>query len=61
MLFDLDILCPRVMVSVRRLLQMSPLPFFLTKFSPGLLVVLQEIVYQPSFALIRLLQKIMHF
>ena len=61
MLFDLDILCPRVMVSVRRLLQMSPLPFSLTRFSPGLLFVLQEIVYQPSFALIRLLQKIMHF
>ena len=61
MLFDLDILCPRVMVSVRRLLQMSPLPFSLTRFSPGLLFVLQEIVYQPSFTLIRLLQKIMHF
>ena len=33
----------------------------LVMFSPGLFAVLQEILYQPSFALIRLLQKIMHF
>ena len=36
----------RVMVSVRRLLQMSPLPLFLTKFSPGLL--LQKIMHFQS-------------
>ena len=33
----------------------------LTRFPPGLFVVLQEILYQPFFALIRVLQKIMHF
>ena len=33
----------------------------LTRFSPGLFVVLQELLYQSFFALIRLLQKIMHF
>ena len=38
----------------------SPPPLPLTRFSPSLLVVLQEILYQP-FALIRLLEKIMHF
>ena len=31
-----------------------------TRFSPSLFVVLQEILYQPLFALIRLLHKIMH-
>ena len=31
-----------------------------TRFSTGLFVALQEILYQPSFALIRL-EKIMHF
>ena len=36
-----------------------PLPF--TRFSPCLLVVLQEILYLPSFTLVRLLWKIMHF
>ena len=30
-------------------------------FSPGFFVVLQETLYRPSFPLIRLLQKIMHF
>ena len=38
----------------------SPPALPLTRFSPSLLVVLQEILYQP-FALIRLLEKIMHF
>ena len=32
-----------------------------TRFSADLFVVLQEILYQPSFVLIRLLWKIMHF
>ena len=50
-----------ITVSHRRLLQLSPPLLSLTRFSPGLFVVLQEILYQPSFALIRLLQKIMHF
>ena len=36
-------------------------PFLLSNFLPSLLVVLQEILYQPFFALIRLLRKIMHF
>ena len=31
------------------------------KFPSGLFVILQQILYQPSFVLIRLLQKIMHF
>ena len=39
----------------------SPSPLTLTRFSPGLFVVLQEILDQPSFALINELQKIMHF
>ena len=47
-----------VTASIRRLLQLSPPPLSLTRFSPGLFVVLQEMLYQPSFALIRLLQKI---
>ena len=59
MLFALDILCLRAMMLTRKLLQLSP-PSSLTRFSPGLLVVLQRTVYQSSFALIRLLQKIMH-
>ena len=46
-----------VTASIRRLLQLSPPPLSLTRFSPGLFVVLQEILYQPSFALIRLLPK----
>ena len=33
-------------------------PLSLTTFSSGLFVVLQQILYQPPFALIRLLQKI---
>ena len=49
------------MVSVKRLLQFSPPPLSLTRFSQGLFVALQEIAYQTSFALIRFLQKIMHF
>ena len=61
MLFTLDILCLKAMVSIRRLLQLSPQPLSFTWFSPGLFYVLQEMVYEPSFALIRLLQKIMHF
>ena len=39
----------------------SPPPLPLTKFSPGLFVVLQAILHQPFFALIRSLQKRMHF
>ena len=41
----------------------SPPPFSITGFSPGLLVVLQEILYQPFFLLLstRLLQKTMSF
>ena len=39
----------------------SPPPLPLTRFSPGLFIVLQEILYQLSFALTRLLQKITHF
>ena len=39
----------------------SPQPLPYTRFSPGLFVALQEILYQPSFALLKLLQKIMHF
>ena len=41
----------------------SPPPFSITGFSPGLLVVLQEILYQPFFLLwsTRLLQKTMSF
>ena len=38
-----------------------PPPLPLTRFSPGLFVALQELIYQPSLALIRLLQNIMHF
>ena len=57
MLFILEILCLRAMVSVRRNLQLSAPPLSFTRFSPGLLVILQEIVYQSSYALIRLLQK----
>ena len=33
-------------------------PPIVSRFSPGLFAVLQEMLYQPSFALIRLLQKI---
>ena len=57
MLVTLDILCLWAMVPISRLLQLSPPPLSFTRFSPGLLVLLQEIVYQPSFALLRLLQK----
>ena len=53
MLYVLDILCLLAMVSIRRLLQLSPSPLTLTRFSPGLFVVLQEIFYQPFFALIQ--------
>ena len=52
------------MVPIRRLPQcpiVSPIHLSLTRFSPGLFVVLQEILYQPSFALIRLLKKILPF
>ena len=38
----------------------SPPALPITRFSPGFLIVLQAILYQP-FALIRLLQKIVHF
>ena len=48
------------MVSIRKLLQFPLSSPPLSKFSPGLFVVLQQIIYQPSFALIRLLQKITH-
>ena len=36
-------------------------PFDLSRFSPSLFVVLQGILYQPFFVLIRLLPKIIHF
>ena len=36
-------------------------PFVLSRFSPSLFVVLQGILYQPFFVLIRLLPKIIHF
>ena len=49
------------MVSIRRLLQLYPPFLLLTKFSPGFFVVLQGILYQPSFSLIRLLERITHF
>ena len=49
-LFTLDILCVRAMVSIRRVLQLSPPSLSFTRFSSGLLVVWQEIVYQSSFA-----------
>ena len=57
------------MVSIRRFFRLStlsppdPSPLPLTGFHHVLLVVLQEIIYQPSCALIRLLQKkkTMHF
>ena len=39
----------------------SPQPLPLTRFSQGLFVVLQAILHQHFFALIKLLQKIMHF
>ena len=38
----------------------SPPALPITRFSPGFLIVLQAILYQP-FALIRLLQKLVHF
>ena len=47
-------------VSKMAALIFSP-PLSLTRISPSLFVVLQEILYQTSFALIKLLQKIMHF
>ena len=47
-------------VSKKAALIFSP-PLSLTRISPGLFVVLQEMLYQISFALIKLLQKIMHF
>ena len=50
-----------ITVCHRRLLQLSTPPLSLARFSPDLFVVLQEILYQSSFALIRLLQKMMHF
>ena len=42
-------------------MQFSPPHPPLTRFSPGLFVVLQERLYQSFFALITLLQKIMPF
>ena len=61
MLFALDILWLLVMMSVRNLLPLSPsfLPF--SRFSPGFFLVLEEILYQTYFSLIRLLQKIVYF
>ena len=47
-------------VSKKAALIFSP-PLSLTRISPGLFAVLQEMLYQISFALIKLLQKIMHF
>ena len=59
--FGLDILCLWAMLSIRRLLQMSPLPLPLTRFSRGVFVALQQLLYQVFFALITLLQNIIHF
>ena len=59
MLLASHILCLWAMVSIRRLLQLfliNPPPP-----PPPLFVVLQEIFYEPNLALLRLLQKIMHF
>ena len=57
-LFSLDFLCLWAMVSITRLLQVSP-PTFLspTRFSRGLFIVLQEMFDQPSIAVIRLFAK----
>ena len=49
----LNFLCLLAMVSVRRLLQVflcTSIPS--TRFSAGLFVVLQEVLYQPSFAVL---------
>ena len=61
MLFALDILWLLAMMSVRTLLPLSPsfLPF--SRFLPGFFLVLEEILYQTYFSLIRLLQKIVYF
>ena len=48
-------------MSVKMLSQLPPPHPALISFSPGLFLELQEILYQLSFALIRLFQKIMHF
>ena len=66
MLFALHILCLCAMVATRSLLKLSSLPTLpppppLTGFSPGLCVILQEILYQPFFALMRLLHNMIHF
>ena len=46
------------MVSFRTLLEVSsPTSLSATSFSPDLFVILQEILYQPSFTLIRLFAK----
>ena len=46
----------------KRLLQLSLPPLLLARFLPDLIVALQEILCQSSFALMRfILQKIMHF
>ena len=49
------------MASITIPLQLSPPPLHLTRFPPDLFVALKEILFQPSFALINLLQKITHF
>ena len=49
------------MGSIKALLQVTPPTVPITTFSPGFFVVLQEILYQPSFTLIRLRQKVMNF
>ena len=61
MLSDLNIFFLSAMLSIRSLLQLSLLLPLITRFSPGLFVVLREILYQPGFALVRLLEKIIHF
>ena len=61
MLFALGILCSQSMMSIRTLPQFcSPLLSLIT-FLPGLLLVFKVMLYQPSFCLIVLLQKIIHF
>ena len=45
----------------KTLLSASPSSLPHTRFSPGFFAVLQEMLYQPSFAFIRLLLRIIYF
>ena len=61
-LFSFEILCLWVMVSTKSLFQVCPSPPSPpTTLSPGMFVVSEKILCQPSFDLIRLLRKIIHF